>query len=186
MNESRVAYPYAKSLYLLTQELGNTEELVKDMELVSAVCKENPALAQLFKSPIVPHDKKKSIMDTIFKGRVSSLTFDIYALLKKKNREAYFAEIAKQFVLIYKAANNIISAQITSASPLTDKLREDFKLLIAKKFNSEKVEVEELINPEIVGGYILKVGDRQIDHSIIGKIATLKNKFKDNPYISQL
>lgn len=186
MNESRVAYPYAKSLYQLTQERGNTEELVKDMELIVAVCKENPSLAQLFKSPIVPHDKKKSIMDTIFKGRVSSLTFDIYALLKNKNRESYFAEIAKQFIIIYKQANNIISAQITSATPLTDKLREEFKTLISKKFNSDKVEVEELVNPDIIGGYILMVGDRQIDHSIIGKITTLKSKFKDNPYISQL
>lgn len=186
MNESRVAYPYAKSLFSLTKEQGKVEEVLNDMQLIASVCAENPTLDQVFKSPIIPHDKKNSIMDTIFKGRVSNLTFEIYSLLRKKNREMYLSEIAKQFVNIYKQENNIVSAQITSAAPLTEHLRSEFKNLISSKFGSKKIEMQEVVDNEILGGYILRVGDRQIDQSIKGKMLTLKSKFKDNPYISKL
>jgi len=186
MNESRVAFPYAKSLFQLSKDQGKVNEVVSDMELIAAVCAENPNLVRTLQSPIIGHDKKKAIMDTIFKGRVSNLTFEIYSLLKKKNREMYLPDIAKAFVNIYKAENNIIAAKITLSAALTDHLRNEFKEIVASKFNAKEVELEEVINPEIIGGYILKVGDKQIDQSIKGKLVELKNKFKDNPYISKL
>jgi F-type H+-transporting ATPase subunit delta len=186
MNESRVAFPYAKSLFQLAKEQGKINEVVADMQLIATVCAENPNLESMLKSPIIGHDKKKSIMDTIFKGRVSNLTFEIYSLLKKKNREMYLSEIAKAFVAIYKDENNIIGAKVTVASPLPEQLKSEFKQMVSSKFNSKNIELEEVINSEIIGGYILKVGDRQIDESIKGKIVALKNKFKDNPYIAKV
>jgi F-type H+-transporting ATPase subunit delta len=186
MNESRVSYPYAKSLFTLALEKGKLEEVTNDMKLIYSVCKENPSLTQTLHSPIISSDKKKAVIDTIFKGRVSDLTFEIYTLLKRKHREMFLADIAYHFVELYKNHNHIVTVKLVTASPINDELRNGFRSILTAKFNSNKIELHESVDSEIVGGYILTVGDKQINQSIKGKIIELKSKFKDNPYVSKL
>ncbi|TAH25268.1 MAG: ATP synthase F1 subunit delta [Cytophagales bacterium] len=186
MNQSRVAYPYAKSLFQLSLELRKVEEVLKDMQLISLICLENPSFQRILESPIIPQDKKRNILDILLKGRVTDITLQICDLLRKKNRIIYLFDIANQYINIYKKENNILSAELISAVPVSDTLKEEFKSLILKKFNSSNIDLTQTLNKEILGGYILKVGDRQIDQSIKGKLVSLKNKFKDNPYISKL
>lgn len=185
MHESRVASRYAKSLLDLAQEKGILEQVQKDMAMFSKLCQENPELARAFKNPIIDHSKKLAILDSLLKGRVNDMTLAFFKIISQKNREAYLFHIAKEFLRQYRVYKGIESAEVVTTFPLTDAQRTSFVNLIAGA-TGKKVELQEKINDEIIGGYILNIGDRQIDESIKSKIQKLKTKFKENPYISKL
>ena len=184
MNESRVASRYAKSLLDLAQEKGLLEQVNQDIELFSKICKENPELVRVFKNPIIDHSKKLAILDSLLKGRVNDMTLAMLKIISQKNREAYLYFIAKEFTLQYRVLKGIITAEVKTTFPLTDGQRTSFINLIAGSTHA-KVELQETIDADIIGGYVLNIGDRQIDESIKRKIQKLKTKFKDNPYISK-
>lgn len=185
MQESRVASRYAKSLLDLAHEKGVLEQVHKDMGMFYELCKANPELARVFKNPIITHEKKLAILDSLLKGRVNDMTLAIFKIISRKNREAYLYFIAKEFIHQYRVFKGIESAEVITTFPLTDAQRTSFVNLIAGA-TGKKVELKESINGEIIGGYVLNIGDRQIDESIKSKIQKLKTKFKENPYISKL
>jgi F-type H+-transporting ATPase subunit delta len=185
MGSTRVASRYAKSLIELAKEKNHLEQVSADMELLVKIAGENPQFAKVMNNPIIGHDKKQSILNALFKGRVDDLTFSLFSIITRKNRETHLVEIGKEFIHQYRLLQGIELAEITTTFPLTDSLREDFRRLIAKT-EKRKVALQEKIDKNIIGGYILKIGDRQVDESIKAKLQKLKSKFKDNPYISKL
>lgn len=185
MNESRVASRYAKALLDLAKEKGVLEEVHKDMGLLVAIADENPQLARVLKNPIVPHAKKRAILESLFKGRVHNMTFSIFDIITNKNREEYLYYIAKGFLHQYRVLKGIQSAEVTTTVTLSDQQRDNFISIVKKVSGKEKVELTENINESIIGGFVLNVGDQQIDQSIRLKLTQLKNNFKDNPYISK-
>ena len=79
---------------------------------------------------------------------------------------------------------SILSGTVTTSFPINDELRDQFKGIVSKAYGKE-IELAEKVDKEIIGGFILKVGDRQIDESIKSKLQRLKNKFKDNSYVAK-
>jgi F-type H+-transporting ATPase subunit delta len=185
MHESRVARPYAKSLLELAQEKGRLDEVKKDMALFVQICIDNHAFVSVMKNPIIPHDKKQNILDTLFKGRVSDLTMSMFKILTRKNREAYLYDIAKAFTEQYNVFKGIEIAEVTTTYPLTEDQKKNFVNMVSQR-DGKKVDLKEIIDETIIGGYILKVGDKQVDESIKTKLQRLKSEFKENPYISKL
>jgi F-type H+-transporting ATPase subunit delta len=186
MSEFRVASRYAKSLLDLAQEQGKLEEVNRDMQLFEKVGKENREFLLLLKNPIITHDKKLSILRAIFKGRVNDLTLAMFEIIVKKQREAILFSVSKEFHNLYNIVKGIENAEVISVTPLTEQLRSRFKEIIKREFGKE-VELHEKVDKELIGGYILKVGDKQIDESIKGKLQTLKRQFSFNtPYIREI
>ena len=185
MSEFRVASRYAKSLLDLAQEQGKLEEVNKDMQLFEKVGKENREFLLVLKNPIITHDKKLSILRSIFKGKVNDLTLAIFEIIVKKHREAILFSVSKEFHSLYNRVKGIDSAEVISVAPLTEQLRSKFKEIIKREFGKE-VELHEKVDKDLIGGYILKVGDRQIDESIKGKLLTLKREFSFNaPFVKE-
>jgi F-type H+-transporting ATPase subunit delta len=182
MQESRVAYRYAKSLLQLAQEKNVLDFIVHDMALFAKVCAENHAFANTLKSPIITPDKKLSILKKIFEGKTNPLTFSLFEIIAKKNRAEYLHEIAVSFAGQYRELKGILSGEVVTPFAINDELRGQFKSLVSKAYGKE-VELKEKVDKDIIGGFILKVGDRQIDESVKNKLQKLKNKFKDNSYV---
>jgi F-type H+-transporting ATPase subunit delta len=184
MHESRVASRYAKSLLDLAKEKGVLEQVEKDMEFFYKICLENPSLVRILKNPIISHDKKRSILEKLLKGKVNEMTLSMFQIISRKNREAYLFYIAKDFLRQYRDYKGIEEAEVTTTFPLTDAQRTSFINLVAGA-TGKKVELKEKINQDIIGGFVLKIGDRQVDESVKSKLQKLRTKFKDNPYISK-
>jgi F-type H+-transporting ATPase subunit delta len=185
MHESRIAAPYAKSLLELAQEKGVLEEVQKDMAGFAKICNENKQLVRILKNPVLKHEKKLSILTALFKGKVNPITFSIFQILTKKNREAFLYDIAIEFGNQYRKAKGIQKAVLTTATPITEEQRAAFVKMV-ENGQTKKVELEERIDDSIMGGFVLNIGgDRQIDQSIKTKLLQLKSKFKDNPFISK-
>lgn len=186
MADIRAASRYVKSLLSLAIEQKVVEEVHNDMMFFSRVYDQNKSFSLMLRSPVIPHDKKRDILAKIFKGKVNSLTMSFFDIITRKNREPLLGSIAKEFHNAYNEYKGIGKATVTSALPLDPALRSEFENLVRKYSEKKQVELVERVDPEMIGGFILNVGDRQIDASIKNKLKALKVKFSQNPYIKEL
>ena len=184
MRETRVASRYAKSLLELAIERSELEAVFADMKLVADACHENKELILLLKSPIIKPDKKLNIVNQIFASKIGKTVQAFIDILTKKKREYLLTEIAESFVIQYNIHQNICSAKIISAIPLTDKARTNILAAIKEVEGGKKVELVEEVDKDIIGGLIVRVGDKQMDASIQRKLNELRKNFNKNEYIA--
>lgn len=185
MADSRVAARYVKSLLGLAVEHKVLEEVHKDMQLLTLVCKENHAFVSVLRNPIIRHEKKQSILKKIFGGKVNKLTMAFINLVTAKNREPVLAEIATEFHNAYNVYKGIGKAHLTTTVAPDKDLLTSLEALSRKLSNMKTVEMQTAVNPDLIGGFVLNVGDRQIDASIRSKLRTLKLKFEENYFVKK-
>lgn len=184
MSEKRVAQRYAKSLLELAHEQKVLEEVHSDMQLFKQTVDENRDLLLALKSPILTQIKKKEILNAIFKD-VNKLTNSFFEIIAQKNRAEVLPAIAEEFHRQYNQLKGIQVAQITTATPLDDKMRNEFISIIKKISDKKEIQLKEEVNEDIIGGFVLTVGDRQIDDTIKSKLALLKRDLTKNQYVKE-
>lgn len=182
MTDNRVANRYAKSLIELAIEKGVVEQVHHDMLIFSELCRTNRDFLLMLKNPIISHTKKRKILYQIFEGKVDASTLAIFDIITRKNRELYLPAIAEEFVAQYRTYKGIEKATVTTPFPLTETLRARFKTLVAEQ-TGKTVELAEKVDPELIGGFVLKIGDRLMDNSVRHKLKTLSYEFDDDSYV---
>ncbi len=185
MADLRVASRYVKSLLGLAVEQGVLEDVHKDMLSFAIICKESRPFSMMVKSPVIRHEKKRDILEKIFTGKVNKLTLAIMDILTRKNREPLLLPIAKEFHNAYNEYKGISKAFITTTFPMDKELRSEIEKIVKKVSDKKLVEIDEKVDKTLIGGFILNVGDRQIDASIKSKLEKLKLGFSENPYIKE-
>lgn len=174
MKGNKIASRYAQALLDLAIEQDVLVRVNADMILVAELCNESRELANLLKSPIVDSAKKLSALDSIFGKDLHKLSMGFISLIIKKSRESIVAEIAESFISLYKLHKNIVDVYITSAVPLDVQVKEKIVQKIKSKFSGEIV-VTESIDEKLLGGFVVKFDDKQIDSSIASQLTNLKN-----------
>jgi len=182
MKNIKAAKRYAKSLLDLAVETNKLEEVYKDMTDVSNTVKGSRELRLLLQSPIIKPDAKAKVLGEIFSSQVSDLTKSFINIVTEKGREGVLEGIGDAFILQYKAHKNLAIAEVITASPLDAETKVKVDEVIGKIANSE-AEIKETVKPEIIGGFIVKVGDKMIDASVASKLKELKREFTENQYI---
>lgn len=176
MAGTKVATRYAKSFLGLASEKGKLDEALSDMELVNKTTSENPELLTLLKSPVVNTEKKLSILNQIYEKHVGEMSMLFINLIAKNRRESFLPEIADAFIAQYKQLKGITSAVVTSATVLSDEARKRIETLVQNEVGGT-VELKTEINPELIGGFVLRIGDKQLDTSIQNQVNKLKQEF---------
>jgi F-type H+-transporting ATPase subunit delta len=184
MRESRVSYRYAKSLLDLALEKGQLEDVRNDMLLVNSTIRENHELAVLLRSPVIKTDKKQAILKAIFGGKVSVISAEFMDVITRKRREGELEGVSNAFLSQYKKHKNILTAVITTSQGLDASLRQQV-LNIVRGITKSEVVLEEKIDASLIGGFVLRVGDQQVDASIIRQIRNLERSFSENPYVKE-
>jgi F-type H+-transporting ATPase subunit delta len=180
-----VASRYVKSLLGLAVERGALDQVHADMQLFSKVCEENRDFMLMLRNPVIKHDKKNDVLKKIFQGKVNALTLAIFDIITRKNREPLLPEIATGFHHAYNVYKGVGEATVTTAVPMDKALRNEIESIAKKVSNKAQLELHEKIDPEMIGGFVLKVGDQQVDASLKNKLNALKIKFSKNPYIKE-
>ena len=175
MSDFRAATRYAKSLLELSVEQGILEEIHSDMVLIDDTCEANRELALVLKSPIIQHYKKNQILSAVFGKKVNKLTQAFFELIGRKGREYIFHPITKEFRKQYLQMKGIEKVSVTTTFPIDDQLRGQIKK-IAKDISKKDPQLEEMIDEDIVGGFILNLGSRRIDASVKTKLRKLENE----------
>ena len=176
MSVSRIANRYAKPLLELAEEQKVLEQVKEDMDGFSSLCQENRDFLLMLRSPIIPHLKKAEILKSIFEGKANKLTMSAFDIITRKNRENLLAEISSEFVRLYNEKMGYQEATVTTTFPIDDSLRSSFQKIVKDVTGNEAVLNEEVDN-SILGGYILKMGDKQLDESVSSHLKEIKLKF---------
>jgi F-type H+-transporting ATPase subunit delta len=182
MKQSRVTIRYAKALLQLSVEQNSLEDAYNDMMFIDSLCSECKDFSILLKSPIVKTDHKLRIFDEIFASKISKVSMMFVSIITTKKRESFLAEIAKRFISLYKEYNNIETATVTTAIPLTETLKSEV-LAFIKADSNNKVELTEVVDKNIIGGAIIRMGDKQLDTSVANEISELRQMFNKNLYL---
>ena len=177
MSNYRVAVRYAKSLIELAIEKNKLEEVKADMDFLNALCLEVRPFHNFIKNPIVNSFKKLRIFKVLFEHRIDELTYKFIEIVTKKGREDILPEIGEQFMKEYRMYKNIEIATIKTPVPLDKELKEEFIALTGKLISKGKtIQLQEEVDEELLGGFILRIGDSQIDDSVSSKLRDLKKK----------
>jgi F-type H+-transporting ATPase subunit delta len=186
MSVQRIASRYAKSLIELADEQNKLEEVTEDMNSLKELLS-NRDLYLLFKSPVVPTDKKKQIFKTLFEGKLTPMTSGFLNILTTKGREAYMPDVVVEYTKQYKRLKHISTVKLTTAVELSKEVLQSIHdKLKASGATDEKVEIVSKVDPDVIGGFVLEFDDKIYDASVSNKLEELKRQFRDNVYVSQI
>jgi F-type H+-transporting ATPase subunit delta len=178
MLTSKVAKRYAQGLLDFTQESGNTESVFAEMKDVVKIMSESKELNQFLNTPFIDARKKDAVALEIFKN-FSPVSKNIIRLVIKQGREAQLKNIAQEFINKVEDIKGTQRISLVTATALSE---DNIKKIIADSnmVNVSNYDLETIIKPEILGGYILRVGDQQIDASVKSKLNNIKKEFQLN------
>jgi F-type H+-transporting ATPase subunit delta len=173
MSILRISSRYAKSLFDLALEQNILDKVHHDMKLMADICKNSPELLNCLKSPVINGDKKQAVLDSLFAKSFTKLTMLFIQTVIRKRREQYLVNIAEEFLVLYREHKNIQQAHITSASPLSSKVKNELKENLEKQ-TGKTIEIETQVDPKLIGGIRIQVGDKLFDDSIATQLNNLR------------
>jgi F-type H+-transporting ATPase subunit delta len=176
MNDSKISVRYSKALFQSALEMKLLDEVNEDMLLISEICKV-PETREFLHSPIIVPSKKTEIFHNILGKNVQKITLSLIDLVVKNGRETYIPAIARVFIHETMKYKGITKSVLTTAVKVDDKVKKQISDLIAKLFNT-KVDLEEIVDAEIIGGFVLRIDDNLIDASIKNKLRKIKKELK--------
>ncbi len=185
MIADRIAKRYAKSVFDLSIEKNQLEAVYQDILALKNIFENSKDFKVFLKSPVIQTMKKLAILKSLFSKDLNFITMTFVELVCRHRRENYLEFVVAEFIKLYNTNQNITIVELTSAVTLTDADKSQIMALVAKEFVTT-VTVVEKINKALIGGFIVKIGDKRFDGSVATALRKLDNNFKQNLYINQL
>jgi len=183
MFNPRLATRYAKSLIGLAIERNELETVYADINWLLSVTKSNRDFVNVLRSPVIPATMKKKIIEAVTTGHISTMTASFMTILITKGREINLPEILHAFITQYKEFKNIHTVQLTTATPIDDKAKQEIIDQVKKSGDFQNIEIEDKVDPDIIGGFVLQVGDKLVDASISYDLKAISRQFENNDFI---
>jgi len=174
---SRAAIRYAKAILETAVASGTTEKVNQDMLSVVASMAGSAELSEFLSSPIISTEVKMNAVSEVF-AAVQPETKSLFRLLQENKRFEILAEIAKQFNAQYDVMNGVEVAKVTTAIAMNAELESKVLAKIAT-ISDKKITIENIVDPSIIGGFILRIGDKQYNASVANRLQELKREFSN-------
>jgi len=178
MAGARAAIRYAKAVLSLATDQKTADVVNTDMELIANTIAENKDLSEALQSPVVPSTVKKSVLLEVFKNTNKS-TLSLIDTLVANNRIDILEQVATKYNQLFDASKGIELATVTTAIAITSDLEKKV-LAKAKALTGKNVELKNIIDESILGGFILRIGDVQYNASVSNQLSKLKREFTLN------
>jgi F-type H+-transporting ATPase subunit delta len=175
MNTSLITVRYARALFQLSEEYKIQDSVRKDMEELSACIANSPEFKFMLESPMIKGSEKSRLVNIIFNDKIQELTLKFIHLLIGNKREHLLSDICRNFISQYKQKLGIKEASLTTAYVLDEKYKKQIYDYITSKFNI-KIELDEKVDPAIIGGFILRIEDEQVNASIRSQLNKIKRE----------
>lgn len=177
MKATKIANRYAKAFLQWAIDEGTLEEVHEEMKGIAQDCKDDKDLRAMLSSPVIRKGQKVTVLNRFWGERMGPTTMEMVRHVCRKGREMYLRGIADHFASLYKEHKNILTAEVRTAVPLDEELRQ---AVLQKVRNDEGQEVDlvERVDPGLIGGILLKVGDRQYDGSILKQLSKLRATYR--------
>jgi F-type H+-transporting ATPase subunit delta len=179
MNEGKISVRYAQALYALAEEKGLQKEIYQSMERLTQAFFEVPELAHTLANPMHTRTEKLDLLITASACKPESLLADFFGFVIDKGREEFMVFMSMSFQKIYREKEHVVLSKITSALPLKEDSINKFRQLVDNKF-SASTQLTMVVEPQIIGGFILEVDNYRIDSSIRTELEHIRTELLRN------
>lgn len=169
MLSNQLATTYAQAIFELAQGKNLLDQVEKELLMVEETIKAQADLATLIYHPRVPVDAKKDTVKKVFGSELTDFVCNFLLLLIDKRRETVIEGIIREYVILANKARNIIEAEVTTALPLSQAEQEKLGMKLSK-VTGQVVAIKTVVDPAIIGGVVVKIGDKLIDGSIVRQL----------------
>jgi len=173
MNQGIISIRYAKALMMVGVDNQCLDELKVDMELLGNTIKENPLFRQVVDNPVIKPPQKRKVMTELLGKRIHPLTLNFVNLIVRNRRELLLADVARNFIDLYERSKSIKRAHVVSATAMDDSSKHQLQRHLNVLFKAN-VQMSADTNPNLIGGFILCVGDRQYDASMSSALERMR------------
>jgi F-type H+-transporting ATPase subunit delta len=174
---SRAAIRYAKAILETAVAGGKADKVNEDMKSVVATVNASADLKEFLSSPIITSDLKMNALSEVFSS-VQAETKSLFRLLQENKRFEILSAIATQYNILFDDMNGVEVANVTTAFPITADL--EAKILAkASTISTKKITIQNTVDPSIIGGFILRIGDKQYNASVANRLQELKREFSN-------
>ncbi|WP_163716061.1 ATP synthase F1 subunit delta [Mangrovibacterium lignilyticum] len=173
MDQSKITVRYAKAFFSLAKEKKQLDLLKTDVELISTLCKDSADFRLLLESPVVKTSKKIKLIQAIFSKKINALSLSFLELITTNKREAHLPGICRNILNLYRLDQGVKTAVLTTAIDMKPAIIAQITAKLEKDLNAE-IELSKQVDPKLIGGFVLRVDDQQIDASIASQLRKVK------------
>lgn len=164
-----VAKVYSSAMVALAEKVGETDNLLTELEELAALVEKSPELKRFFLTPTVDEDKRSQSIEKIFRGRMSDLLVNALQILNRKNRLDLLPAVIQAYRDEHRERAGHVEVFVRSAVPLSDEQRRELSDAVKRNVDSEP-DLIESIDEGLIGGLVIQIGDRKLDTSVARKI----------------
>jgi len=167
-----VAKTYSEALFAVAKEDGSIETIFEEFKSVVAIFNNEPTFYDLYQAPVINNEERKSMVKEVFEGKISPELLNFMLVLIDKGRTTQFTRIFKAFNELYDDYKGYLNVTVESAIELKEEEQEALKHQL-DKLTGKDCKLTAIVEPSIIGGMVVKVGDKIIDGSIQSKLKGL-------------
>lgn len=175
MNQSKISVRYAKAFFELMLEKKKLDAVLPDIHLVNNTITASDDLQKLLQNPLIKASKKNQVFDALFSKKVAKETLQFTSLIVTKGRDNLMQDIFRNFLDLHRTHCGITQVTLSTAQEISKKQTEELTQILAKKYTTN-IELQEIIDESLIGGFILRINDLQYDASVKTKILDIKKE----------
>ncbi|MCZ4693556.1 ATP synthase F1 subunit delta [Ancylomarina euxinus] len=173
MNESKISVRYAKALFLLGKEKNVLDTVVADMKLVGELCNTVMDFWLMVESPVIKTSQKRKAVKLVLADKLDAISLGFIDMVFENRREIFIKDMVRNFLDLCRKDKGVVSAKLTTAGQIDGDDKTNLSEMLKKAFNS-KIELEEVLDKDIIGGFILRVDDQELDASVSNQLYQIK------------
>ncbi len=173
MNESKISLRYAKALFLLAKEKDVLDTVVTDMKLVAELCNTVKDFWLMIESPVIRTSQKRKSLKLVLTDKLDPISLNFIDMVFENRREIFIKDMVRNFLDLCRKDKGVVSAKLTTAGLIDEEDKTKLSEKLIKAFDS-KIELEEVFDKNIIGGFVLRVDDQELDASVSNQLSQIK------------
>ena len=168
-----IATPYAEALLQVAESRKETDAVAEQAKSLLAVLNSSPELKAALASPVLEPEAKKAALAKLFDDQVTPSVQNLLKLLADRQRLPMMEAVLMRFLELYRELRNITLAKVTSAAALSEEQQAELNRKVQEIAGSKSVEFDLVVDPSLIGGFIVSMGSQVIDASLSGQVRRL-------------
>ena len=171
-----VSNTYGEALFELAVEEGKEDVFLDEIVVIRQAIRENPDFSRLMEHPQILKEQKLEVLENVFNGRISDELMGFLSLIVTKDRYDDIDSILEYYVNGIKALKGVGVASVKSAAELSDNLKKEIEKKLLETTSYKSMEIDYSVDPELIGGIVIRIGDRVVDNSVQTKLNKLQHE----------
>ena len=170
--EIAIARVYAQAALSLAETQGQAESVLEEIEDLRILMDRDPAFDDFLGSPLVNTEERRASLDRMGRGQMSEILLDTLQVMNNKGRAGLVRALVEAYRQEYEELRGLVRVRVQSAIPLSDSLRGQLQNVVSS-YTGKTAQLQETVEPSLIGGLVVQVADRRIDTSVVKEIRGL-------------